>query len=375
MGVNFPSSPSEGQVLNIVGAPTYIYRSGVWIKKDGTAQPYNRIINPAMQVSQERGSATSPLANGGFVCDQWAADYVGFSGIQSSRAAAQTVNGSATCASFYFGTANPSPAAGDYFMVTQAIEGNRVADLLYGSASAKQLVLKFWLSIRIAGTYTVVVRNAGVSRSWIGSFVVGTGSDLIDWIPRTLVIPGDVTGTWAADNSAGLRVSLVFACGTTFQGAAGWQAGNKLGMAGHGNIGSVANWNLSIGDVGLYADPNLTGVAPEFQMPLYEDDLRDCMRYWYRAYGLRGINSSTTTGNRLAAPHPVPMRATPALAMGAVRLYDGSAAPTTTSIATVATDPQHVEMNGIASGLTAGRTGGFLVDGTENSYIACSARM
>jgi hypothetical protein len=82
MAINFPASPTEGQVFNpgthIKPMPNYIYRSGVWIKKAGTATPRNLLINPFFQISQQNGRAACAIAGtttAYYVADQWAVSW------------------------------------------------------------------------------------------------------------------------------------------------------------------------------------------------------------------------------------------------------------------------------------------------------------
>ena len=137
---------------------------------------------------------------------------------------------------------------------------------------------------------------------------------------------------------------------------------------------------VSLFDVGWYLDPNITGLPPPFEVPLYEDDLRDCQRYWYKAYGPRGRTVSTIAATPCTSPHPVPMRATPTptLVGTGLRLYDGGVLPTVTGVADDGSTDLFLScsVQASAGGITANtRVGGPLVDAQTASYIAVSARM
>ena len=129
----------------------------------------------------------------------------------------------------YVGTGKPSLAAGDYHALTQSIEGVRMADFGWGTAQARQAVLRFTVWGNIAGTYSVAIKNADASRTYLAPFTIASQT----WTLVTLVIPGDITGTWPAGAVLGMYLTFGFASGTTFQGVAGWQAGNKTQIAGH----------------------------------------------------------------------------------------------------------------------------------------------
>jgi hypothetical protein len=71
-----------------------------------------------------------------------------------------------------------------------------------------------------------------------------------------------------------------------------------------------------IADVGLYADPLGTGLAPRWEPRSYADDLRDCQRYWCKfQYSL--ITSAYVAGGYIGASYvfPTTMRIAPATAM------------------------------------------------------------
>jgi hypothetical protein len=85
-----------------------------------------------------------------------------------------------------------------------------------------------------------------------------------------------------------LQIDLMFtfACGTTLTAPAnGWQAGNFIAGPGQFNLLGTVNNQAQIWDVGLYADPNRTGLPPAFQVPDYALDLMECQRYFETASG------------------------------------------------------------------------------------------
>ena len=68
MSFNFPSSPTEGATYTGANGAQYVYKSGVWMQVSAaqikaTALPRNRIVNGAMQISQENGN-TAVGSNG-----------------------------------------------------------------------------------------------------------------------------------------------------------------------------------------------------------------------------------------------------------------------------------------------------------------------
>jgi hypothetical protein len=314
-----PASPSQGQTWweSDSGAFYIWYNDGTsaqWVQVNApsvplvrTADSYNRIVNGAMQISQENGSTSSPTTAsniGYYAADQWMGVWslsVGTAAV--SRFAGVTPSGSANFLLFNCVAAATSLAANDYATSMTRIEGIRVADLGWGAAGAKQVVLRFW-SFAPAGTYSVAVRNSALDRTYLATFTQLAAA----WEMKTVVIPGDVTGTWLKDTGVGLQLAFCWAVGTGLAGPAGWQAGNKLGVSGQAST-MPASTNYSIADVGLYLDPNNTGIAPPWVMPDYGNELAVCKRYWYLIQ-MDAIFTATAANqySGFTYPFPVTMR-------------------------------------------------------------------
>lgn len=381
MALDFPSSPTEGQVFNVEGLPNYIYRSGVWSRNYGTASPYNRIINPSFLISQQNGN-TAVTTNGAFPTDMWLVSRsAGLTATFSTqRVQVLTPQRSANRLRTTITAIQDPLAAGDWLGVLHRVEGNRLIDLQWATANAVPVVLRFGMKAP-TGTYGVTIRSnsSPAYYSYGIPVTVPAGSNNID-VEYEFSIPGSTNAAgWNTDNTSGMEIWFTLATGTSQQGTPlTWRASSAINVTGASN-GAAALNTFEIFDVGLYADPNNTGVAPQFQQPDLEDDLLDCQRYWYPAFAMRGIVSAATVCNRATATHPVPMRATPSLSLvgAAFRIYDGNNAPNVTSIANVATDAQHLEMSLTASAgaMTVGRGCGGLADAQEAQYIACSARL
>ena len=83
-------------------------------------------------------------------------------------------------------------AAGDYFLVTTAIEGARVADLNWGTANARTIVVRFWFNCGTTGLYSFRLANSATNRCYVHQFSYPTASV---WMLVSAVVPGDTTGT------------------------------------------------------------------------------------------------------------------------------------------------------------------------------------
>lgn len=312
MSFNFPNSPAVNDSFTPVGGPTYQWDGTVW-RMSGTAgalvtaQSYNRVVNGAMQISQENGNTV--VTNGFYPVDQWVL-VSGTSGtMQTQRVQVTTPKGSKDRLRVAVSVADASMTTNEQISILQAIEGSRMADFCYGSASAKQAILRFGFR-GPAGTYAVSIRNSADSRSFVAMFTITAGQASTD-TEQVIVVPGDTTGTWLNDTGIGCRVCFIFASGPTFIGAAGWQAGTFMATSALTNNVAVAGSQFEIFDVGFYLDPQSTGVASPWQMPDYAQELMACQRYWQRR--TNAVNPSATW---FGWSLPVEMRVNPAITGG-----------------------------------------------------------
>jgi hypothetical protein len=264
--------------------------------------------------------------------------------------------------------------AGTLEGVVQVIEGTRIADLCWGTPQAKYAVLRFGIyRSQTNGMMCVAIRNFAGTKSFVMEFSYA-GSTVNKYFEEVMVIPPCTTGSWPTDNSGGMIISFMMFVGSTYQTATknAWVDGSFLGTT------ALTNYkydNFYLNDFGLYVDPNMTGVAPPFAAQHIEDELQDCLRYWYKCTCARGV-VMTATQTASYMPHFVPMRAAPALSVvGTLRLYDSAAAPNITSVSGTATIDNVQNNINVASGLTIGRPVTVLSDGQVANYIAVNARM
>lgn len=355
-----PVAPFNGQLWgNSLTGILYSWytdpNSSQWVAISGgapasvkTARTRNRIVNPTCQISQENGT-TAVTASLGYPADQWV---VGISGITSSgqkvTLATPTPEGTVTAVVIAATVAKASLATNDLLTLTAAIEGLDVADLGWGTAQAKPVVLRFCAMADTAGTYSFALRNNTPDRAYCGSFTLATAN-----VPQvfSFAIPGDTTGTWLTTNGIGIRVHFCHAVGSQFVGVAGWQAGAFMAPPGCINGAAIANKGLFITDVGLYSDPDNTGVAPRFEAPSYEDDLARCMRYYESGLGLM-FSGNVTSGSAYyaRANYRVPKRASPSVA----GVSQGGASNFPAGLGTVTPNPNQCYEQRTASGTGLG---------------------
>jgi hypothetical protein len=321
--------PGAADIVTAAGDVAFMweYASGDWqcvayMRNDGTAlrdsysaPSKNYIVNPGMRISQENGSS-SGTANGYYPADQWSIGHVQDGTLTTQQVSSATPGGSENRIRMTVTSADTSIAAGQYAVFVHPIEGLRTADLQWGTANATDVVLRFGFK-GPAGTYAVSIRNQDVNRSFVREFTISGGDANTDTL-QTLTFPGDTSGTWDKDNTASLSINFTFATGSTYQTTAdAWQAGNYFGTSSTSNGIGTSSDVFELFDVGLYADPDSTGLAPRFELPHYDIDLSECQRYYYQTVGdplgvsFRYTADSGSSKSLGTVTLPVPMRTSP----------------------------------------------------------------
>lgn len=368
--LDFPTSPTEGQRAN-----GFVYRSGKWGRpRTKTALPKNYFVNPTFQISQQNGAASQSVS-GSYPVDQWvlATNGMAAAGIVSYQEAAASPMGDFYRLVLRNGVAYPTIAAGDLACVYQVIEGQRFADLGWGTVYAKPAVFRAEIHLNNPGEIAIAVRDV---MAYSYSYVVPVVYSAAGWKHIEISIPPPPAGTWPVTESWSPIITISHDVGSNYRTAPNvWTAGSFVGHTAMTNNSAAVTY-MTIAEVGLYADPDGTGKAPPWEPPDYFRELRRCQRYWHKGIGFRGGIGSATQSGRMAAMHPVPMRTNPAATIvGSPRMYDGTATPFITSLAA---NLSNIYMGEIVTGFSAGgMTGGrmgIVYNTSDLDYIAMSAR-
>jgi hypothetical protein len=237
-------------------------------------------INGAMEVTQERTLGTAITANG-YICDGWVLAKAGTMALNASLGQSiSLVPGLPNFLGLAIATAQASLSAADFVYVYQGIEGYRTIRLGWGTANAQPITLCFWSVHHRTGLYSGSIRNGAGNRSYAFTYTHNV-ADVAQY--NTVSIPGDTTGTWSIDNTAGLAVSFTVAVGTTFAApsANAWVAGNFL--AAPGQINGVAATTDAFRITGVTVLPGSeapSAARSPFVMRPYDQELVVCQRYF-----------------------------------------------------------------------------------------------
>jgi hypothetical protein len=279
--------------------------------------PYrNLLINGDMQVAQRATSAASITTDGYRTVDRY---YFGPNSMgtwtMSQENDAPSGSGFRQSAKVLCTTADASPAAGDYVLFVQRIEGQNLQHLKKGTASAEQLTLSFWVKSNVTGTYIAELQDYDNTRQVSKSYTVSASGV---WERKTITFPADTTGVLDNDNNTGIALNMWLGAGSTFT------SGTLNSSSWAGNTDA----NRTVGQVNLASATNnywqVTGVqlevgdtATPFEFKPYAQDLEECQRYYYRLTtvnsgdALTGFGESyATTVGQTVSYAPQVMRAT-----------------------------------------------------------------
>jgi hypothetical protein len=311
--------------------------------QSAAASPYglkNRIINGDMVIDQRNAGASVTITTANeYTIDRWR----GF-GAQSSKYSVQQNAGSVTPPTGftnYLGATSTSAYSvltGDYFFLSQTIEGYNFSDFSYGTANAQTATLSFWVRSSLTGTFGgSLYRGGGVNKSYLFSYTISAANT---WEQKSITIAGDITsGLVSTTNGEGVQLRIGLGSGSTFSGGTvnTWQAGNFVQPT--GSVSVVGTNGATFYITGVQLERNTTATPFEWLPYGMEFDL--CRRYCevysnpqlgYEVDGIpQGIASVDLGGRGETQIFYYPKRTSPTLTVSNNNLYWQNMANTSSS--------------------------------------------
>ena len=239
----------------------------------------NLIINGAMTVSQ-RGDSTGITSTGYYGPDRYQLTLSSL-GTWSISQSTDTPSGEGFGNSYKLEatTADASPAAGDYAIFLQKIEGQNLQQLNKGTSSAESVTLSFYVRSSKTGTYICEIFDNDNSRSISKSYTISSADT---WERKTITFSGDTSGTLGNDNASSLEMLWYLAAGTTYTSGTlqtSWGTRTAANQAvGQVNMADTANATWYITGVQL----EVGDTATPFEHRSFGDELARCQRYFQR---------------------------------------------------------------------------------------------
>jgi len=280
----------------------------------------NLIINGDMQVAQRATSATTVTGAGVYnTLDKWKlweATTGNFTTEQSSEAP-DGFGSSIKCA---VTTAETDLSTDRYACIGQIIEAQNLQPLGYGTSSAKNVTISFWVRSSKTGTYSICLdKDDSTTYHYVKEYTISSANT---WEKKTITVEPDSNiqasaGAINNDNGKGFRLFINLAWGSNYAGATDgvWSSNQN-----HFATSNQVNWMDSTSN-----DFYLTGVqlevgsvATPFEHRSYGEELARCQRYYVQS--VPGSRSASTQTNEMlfgrgesyiSWTYPVLMRTTP----------------------------------------------------------------
>ena len=278
------------------------------------------MVNGDMGIAQRATSVSSHSADSYVNIDRWKTRVFNqgvFTVSQSTTVPAG--EGFASSQKWDCTTADGSPAASDFLIFEQKMEGQNLQHLEYGTSSAKKLTVSFHVRSNKTGAYTIGLYSADGSRHIESSYTISSADT---WEKKTVTFAGDTGGTINNDNGEGMKLWFWLGAGSNFSSgthATSWAAysqanvlvDNQVNMADStDNEWYITGVQLEVGDD-----------ASDFEKLPFDVQLQRCQRYYYQIpnvptsdYKQLGVGSLASAS--LASfdnEHIVPMRAAPTI--------------------------------------------------------------
>ena len=176
-------------------------------------------------------------------------------------------------------TADTSITQGEYIIFQQKFEGNDLQHLAYGTSSAKEITLSFYVNSTSTGTYLAELEQ--------GSYINGqlfTINQANTWERKTITFVGNTAASITNNNALGLALNFWFAAGSTYRGGTfvsnTWRNSyaNNTRAAGISNLASSTSNNLYITGVQLEVGDQATS----FEHRSLAEELSLCQRYYWQ---------------------------------------------------------------------------------------------
>lgn len=294
----------------------------------------NLIINGDMRIWQRTELTTHAQSTKGFYADRWllweqgTPTYV-FDITQESDAP----DGFSKSFKMNCTTAEPSLASGVHSYFQHRIEGQDLQHLKYGTSSARELTLSFWVKSNVTGQYAVRLwATDGVTTRFISkTYNIDTAGT---WEKKVISIEGlsDISIRDDAETGLDLRFGVASAAGysTSSTFATNWSATNPNEAGQEANVAGAVNNYFQFTGVQL----EVGSVATPFEHRSYGEELALCQRY-YQSIDLNGVAASRNPywGDYVVwIPFVQKMRADPTITSPSVGNYQPGGGSGTVSV-------------------------------------------
>jgi hypothetical protein len=231
----------------------------------------NKVINGAMVIDQRNNGAA--ITADGLPLDRFYVYSAG--GNLTSQRSTVVPTGFTSSLGITVG-AGIAVSSGNYTTIRHGIEGINTYDLAWGTASAKNITISFWVRSSLTGNFGLALRNNANNYGYVASYSISSANT---WTYITTTIPGPTSGTW--DTSAAVRgINLIWdlGVGTSYSISAGaWTSATEiLGLTGGTKLKATTGATLYLTGVQL----EIGNIATPFEHRLISIEESLCKRYY-----------------------------------------------------------------------------------------------
>ena len=273
----------------------------------------NLIINGAMQVAQ-RGTSFSSAANDTYVVDRFRGKRNGMDNLVYDLSQSSTSpDGFGNSIKLDVTTAETSSADNEYLKIDTKIEAQNVQHLKYGTSSAEQITMSFWVRSSTTGTYAIEMYTEDSNKQITNTYTVNSANT---WEYKSVTFVGDTGGSINNDNGTGFLISWFLSVPSNYKtgDSTSWRTYNADGR-GYGQTADVASTTGEFYITGVQLE--VGEQATPFEHRSYGDELARCQRYYQTILNATPLYNYRQTGNSVAKTFTYinEMRATPSFTL------------------------------------------------------------
>ena len=250
----------------------------------------NLIINGAMQVAQRGTSQSSITSSGYYNIDRFRTALNTGTVTTSQSTDVPTGEGFSKSFKVDVTTADTSLSGTNFLHVQQAIEGQNLQGLAYGTSGAKTITLSFFVRSNKTGIYCISLEKTDNTRyDYTAEYTINSADT---WEKKIITITPDSNikasgGAIDNDNGKGFNLKFCLAAGGDRDNGTNntWNAGTNHSTSNQVNLldNTSNEWYLT----GVQLE--IGSQATSFEHRSFGEELLLCQRYYYRV-GLSGGN-------------------------------------------------------------------------------------
>ena len=192
-----------------------------------------------------------------------------------------------------------TPTGSQNGLIQTKIEGQDLQDLAYGTSSAKQCILSFYVRSNKTGTYCVQIANTGNTKYVLFEYTINSADT---WERKSVTFSGNTANTINNDNAIGFEINFHLATGSSDHVSATstwttYSGGSFLATSSQVNLFDNASNEWYLTGIQLEVDHTGSGVATDFEHRSFGQELALCQRYFVSKNVCLGTGYNGEGGN------------------------------------------------------------------------------